>query len=184
MKTFTTKLFICFVISCNSILIAQKNHITSVGKNDFIFTISPAKPLYNEIKKGQFIIRDYYQFTDVSKPGTYKLPYENIILAIPPNSKPDFKIITQSLEKINSVLPAINPRIKMKNDSTSTIVPVDYTNVKNITNIKPVLEVKGYFWYRDFYCVYLKINNYSYNYNSNEITAINTIFAYGKLNIS
>ncbi len=173
MKNYTTNLFFCFIILFNSLLLSQTNHVTSVGTNNFTFTVIPDKPLFRVIKKGKFIIRDYYQFTDVSKPGTYKLPYDNIILAIPPNSKPSFKIISRTVNKINSVLPAINPEIKMQPDSTTSIIPVDYKEVKNISNIKPVLEVRDYFWYRDFYCVYLKINTYSYNYSSNEITAIN-----------
>ena len=156
MKYFIHGLIFTLVLFCNPFVFSQSRHVTSVGNNNFTFTVIPAKPLYNDTKKGQFIIRDYYEFTDVSKPGTYKLPYENIILAIPPNSKPDFKILSQSVKKINSVLPAINPKIKLQNDSTTTAVPVDYKNVKNILNIKPVLEVKGYFWYRDFYCVYHK----------------------------
>ncbi len=156
-------------------LLAQKGNILKVEKSTFIFSVVTPKPLFKDAKEGQFTIRDYYQFTDVSKPGTYKLPSENLILAIPPESRPNFKIVEKSEAAISSVLPAINPRVIIQNDSSTVLKSIGYDQVKNISYIKPVIEVLGYFWYRDFYCAYLRINTFSYNYSLNKITGINEL---------
>ena len=156
----------------NSKIYSQNNHVAEINDNGFAVNYIPPSPKYHDIKKGKFVIRDYYQYTDVSKAGTYKLPSENIILALPPNSKPSFKLLNKSERKISSVMPALNPKIESKNDSSFITEQVPYKNARQISNSKPIIEVKGYFWFRNFYCVQLKINSFSYNYQSNQITAV------------
>ena len=146
-----------------------------VNSKSFIITVNPKEVNFKDENNGKFTIRNYYNFTDPSKPGTYKLPSQDLIIAIPPNSRPIVKILSEEKQEISNILPALNPSIKIKNDSSLIFQQVTYNQISGMEKAKPLLEVKGYFWLRDFYCMHLKINNYSYIAGDNKLTVFNNL---------
>ncbi len=93
-----------------------------------------------------------------------------LIIALPPNSKPTFTLKKGKIEKVQSAIPAVNPKLKILPDSSVALEEMEYsTNQLEAQQRRKDIEVVGYFWYRDFYCAYLRINNYSYNEVNNSI---------------
>ncbi len=165
------KHFLCVIILlavCTQVHYAQQNHVTSVQGSTFFITIDTSAYNYTDTAKGKFIVRDYYNFSNPSLPGTYTLPYRNIILAIPPYSKPVVQVVNKQETILQNYVPATNPQSALTNDSTIIFKNIGY---KNIENYKPqnIVEVVGYFWYRDFYCVNLRINDCYFDQNSSRI---------------
>jgi len=160
-------IFLCMII-CIQVLNAQARHVTTVQGNTFFITVDSSTYNFSDTAKGKFIVRNYYNFTNPSSPGTYKLPYRNIILAIPPYSKPVIQVVNKQETILHNYVPATNPQSTLTNDSTITLKNIGY---KNIENYKPqnVVEAAGYFWYRDFYCVNLRINDCYFDQNSSSI---------------
>lgn len=151
---------------------AQPKRVILVKNNSFVLSINSKQTNFNDLIEGKFTIRDFYDFTDPSKPGSIKLPSENIIIAIPPNSHPDFKVLTKELISYNNIIPALNPQSYLGKDSTIMLRKVDYKNITGNYSSVPVIEVKKYFWFRDFYCVQLKVNNYSFDEQNSRIDEI------------
>lgn len=174
MKVYSGAGIILFLI-LSTTLFGQDKTATKVGKNYFEVTFAPSAAKYSEQLNGKFKILNYYEFTDPSSPGTFKLPSYNLILAIPPYSTPKFSVISKSEEIINSALPDVNPLAVTKNDSTIVMQAININNAKRIEEQKPVIQVNGYFWLRDFYCVQLKINTYNFNSSDDQISFIKNL---------
>jgi len=165
-------LIINFSFAANS-----NNRNTKVLSNGggFIVDYKISEPKFTEQTEGNVKIIDYYEFTDYSASGTLKLPSYDIILAIPANSRPSFNVTSNSVKVIENVLPAVNPKIVLSGDSTLGVQNLGYRDVKNINIEQPVLQVIGYSWFRDFYCVHLKIRPFQFDYTKNQITEINDL---------
>ncbi len=103
-----------------------------------------------------------------------------MIIALPANSHPDFSLIKSNPIVSNNVVPKLNPKLKLLPDSSFVLEDVKYSPSQlKIQNIRKDFEVVDYFWYRDFYCAYVRINNYSYDESSNSITGYKNLdFAY------
>ncbi len=124
------------------------------------------------IKSGNLVICDYLQATDETNPGTYKLPKLNIILALPPNIKPEYTFIPMAEIKRPNEIPSLNPEIVKINDSLySTREITNYSNASKSYNHIPIV-VKRYFWLRDYYCVELEISPVIFDMAKNEIIEI------------
>lgn len=160
-------ILLCLVI-CEYSLHGQQKHITKVQNNSFVVTIDSSSCNFTDTTKGKFIIRDYYNFADPASPGTYVLPYKDIVLAIPPYSRPNIQIVNKQETILSDYIPATNPLPTLTNDSTITLKNIGY---KNIENYKPqnIVKVEGYFWFRDFYCIHLRINNYYFDQKNSSI---------------
>ncbi|MHB8580996.1 MAG: C25 family cysteine peptidase [Ignavibacteriaceae bacterium] len=162
-------LFVLFgLVICLDNLHGQQSHITKVQGNSFVVTIDSSYCNFTDSTKGKFTIRDYYNFANPSSPGTYMLPYKDIILAIPPYSHPNIQVVNKQETILNDYVPAANPLPSLTNDSTIALKNIGY---KNIENYKPqnIVQIEGYFWFRDFYCVHLRINNYYFDQNNSSI---------------
>ncbi|MCP5063149.1 MAG: hypothetical protein GY936_11890 [Ignavibacteriae bacterium] len=149
---------------------------TQSGQNSFTTAIQFLPAKYSDVKKSKFIIRDFYENTDVTKFGTFKLPTKHLIFAIPPNSKPIIKIISKNTKVHKGVIPTINPKVVSTNDSTLTLVEqeIDHSVLNKKLN-KSNITIENYFWYRDLYCVSIAINTHNFNSSDNSISELEDI---------
>ncbi len=142
--------------------------------NGYTLNLSFEKqPFLMEGNNGKVI--NYFNSINESKPGSPILPSKTIIVAIPPESQIRFEIVDRTIERLKSVIPKSNPTIKLGKDSSliynETKINADYFG-KDFYPVKEI-ELEGYAWLRDYYCVILKINTHRYNWMKREITEIN-----------
>ena len=103
------------------------------------------------------------------KQVNFKLPSKTYLIAIPPYSKPDVKIVNLSEEIIKGVIPSLQPRAKLINDSTLIYEEIDFSEARIEKKKNSILEIIGYVWYREYYCAQVKINTHSFDINSNQL---------------
>ena len=120
------------------------------------------QPKFNDTKFDNFIVRDYFEFTNPSEKVSYKLPCLNLYFAIPPNSKVNISDLSFETDIQNKVLPSLNPSVTFK-DSGISYVPNDYSNVIEVDAKRLPIEIVNYFFFREFYIVHIRINNYRFN---------------------
>jgi hypothetical protein len=169
MKIIFTFLILLLLIISSTIFSQNKIEKTKKG---FSIEVNFEEPNYIDKINGILTIRDYFDFTDVSQTGKFKLPSKTLLIAIPPNSKPSIQLTNQHEEIIKGVIPSLNPKVKLLNDTTLIYEQVEFSDavVENKTNYD--LEIIGYVWYREYYCVQVKINTHKFNVNANEIKRI------------
>lgn len=140
-----------------------------VSGNSFQFTIST--PDYDYVIDSSNVYRqiDFIDFTNPSKPGEYKLPSRNLIFAIPPNSDPALKILSKKEKVLENTIPAINPKAIKLNDSTLVYENAETNTQLFKNNSKPIVELGQKFWFRDFYCVEVRINSHQFDPSTNSI---------------
>lgn len=149
-------LLIFFFLNCSF----AQNKITVNGSK---FNIRLANQEYNKkivIENSKTTV-DYSFASDDSKPGSFKLPVNEIFIAIPNNSKPNIKAISFSRIQIDAV-PSLNNYSFLLNDSTIISKP---STSADITSWKPfqLVEVLGFQRIRDFYLAHVKINAVEYD---------------------
>ncbi|MFZ1517809.1 MAG: C25 family cysteine peptidase [Ignavibacteriaceae bacterium] len=176
MKT-TFTFLILFLIGFSSSMISQ-NKIEKSG-NGFSINISFDESYFNDTKNGILTIRDYSDFTDVSQSGKFKLPSSTFLIVIPQNSKPNISFTSLETEIIKNVIPVLQPKAKLINDSTLDYEQIDFSEAVIDNKPNSSIEVIGFVWYREFYCVQVKINSHQFNINSSEINRIKS----GKLSV-
>jgi hypothetical protein len=109
--------------------------------------------------KGNDILVNFSNFQDESLPGQNALPTKDIIIALPSYSKITADLTTVNVNKIKGK-PVINSSVSTT-DNQSLIykeVPAAGNNVQ-----QNLIEIKGYLWFRNYYCVHLKIYQYQSN---------------------
>lgn len=147
-----------------------------VHKNFFDIVLENRSHRFIDEQKGHFVIRDYLDFSDESKPGNYKLPWVEIIAAIPPESNPNIQVISKNERRFSNIIPKLNPKVELINDSTINTIDVDYNQKEKSSNgLKNLIEHKGFLWFRDFYCVHLKINTHTYDDLTSSLIEISDI---------
>ena len=104
--------------------------------------------------------------------GWFKLPQKEIILAIPPYSKIFVNVISKK-EITESVIPDVNPKAVKLNDSTVELKDESLTSKK--TSLQNIIKIKGYSWFRDFYCVRLQINTHNFDVAKNQLNCITSV---------
>ena len=102
MLNFEKMKFVLIVFSCIVLVISSnsalaQNKISGITNNGFKVNIDIPEFKYRDVRKGNYVQRDYYEFTDESLPGRPKLPHLSVILALPPKSKPIFKLLIKIL---------------------------------------------------------------------------------------
>ncbi|OGU61102.1 MAG: hypothetical protein A2315_02935 [Ignavibacteria bacterium RIFOXYB2_FULL_35_12] len=158
-----------------SLSFAQVEHKVLVNGSSFEISLPNKDFNYRDEPKGQFTIRDYYEFTDESSSRNFKLPSRDIIVAIPPESKPQISIISSVQNKYYGIVPTLNPSLEMIDDSTITIKEVEFANRLIADKPKQLIEIKGYFWFRDFYCVHIKINTHQFDEIGNQLSELRDV---------
>ncbi len=169
MKIIYTLLIILTLIFSASIFAQNKIEIT---KNGFSIHLNFNEPRHLDKVNGIVTVRDYLDFTDVSKAGKFKLPEQTYLIAIPPFSKPEIKIADLKEEVLKNIIPTIQPKIKLLNDSTLVNEDIDYRNALIDNNDGNFLEVIGYSWYHNLYCAEVKIATHFFDVNLNQLRII------------
>ena len=154
---------------------AQDKNQISVRGSSFEIILENKDYKFIDKQKNHFTIRDYYDFTDESLSGMFKLPSREIIVAIPPESNPKISLISSSSQKYSNTIPALNPKLELENDSTIKLTEVEYSDRVSLSSTVSPIEVKGFFWLRDFYCVHIKINTHIFDERSNVIAELKDI---------
>ena len=168
------KLLFFFLLTF-SLAVARHNIEIEVKAHGFVVTVEIPKVNYSDTRVGNLTRRDYYEFEDYSKSGEYKLPSFNFVFALPPSLEPHISEVNKEEIAYPKIVPAINPQLVRLNDST--IVKREFSSPQNFTagNNVPDFEVESYFWYRDFYCVAIKINSHKFEPSTNTLTEIRKI---------
>ena len=172
-------LLLCF----NSYLYSQAE-IADQKESGFILKINIPQFKYSEVKKGNYTQRDYYEFTDESSPGEPKLPHLSVALALPPDSKPDVKVIKKTARTERFVIPTLNPSVLLDDNGKLDYKEPDLEKMSSF-NAKSIINIKGYFYLRGIYCVALNINPYIYDENTNSLEIVEQLqieFNYGNTN--
>lgn len=113
----------------------------------------------SNILKGTDVLINFNNFQDESLPGRNALPSKDIIIALPSYSKITAQLTTLSANKIKGK-PVINSSVS-STDNKSLIykdVPAKGNGLQH-----NLIEIKGYLWFRNYYCVHLKIYQYVSN---------------------
>src|ERR1035437_9869113 len=108
-----------------------------VKGNSFYIKLNDRNYKHIDKQKGKFTIRDYAEYTDPSKVGEYKLPGRTLLIAVPPDSKPQFNLVESKEELVNNVIPEVNPAVVTDKDGN---INYKETQLKKRTVVKPVLE--------------------------------------------
>ena len=117
----------------------------------------PSVPYVKETKGNEVQI-NFKNYRDESRPGTDALPSRDIFLALPSYSKISAELIPEIKNKIKGK-PSINPDVTLNNDE----VIYNEQIPRKISSNKVFIEIKGYLWIRNYYCVHLKIHQYLFN---------------------
>lgn len=167
-------IFLILIILWSS-LSAQEKHKISINEKGFELQLDDKHYNFSEKQINQFRILDYYDYTDESLSGYFKLPYQELLLAIPPESKANVYIKSSAENKYVNIIPALNPAVDVINDSTTVLRELDYSERKIGEHNPTPIEVKGYLWLRDFYCIHLKIHTHQYDEKNNSLTELSNI---------
>lgn len=169
-------------VICFLLLLSSTNHFSSQGKDGVSvkgngFEVSLENKVYNffDEQKNQFTIRDYYEYTDESLSGYYKLPSRNLIFAIPPDAKVQVSLVSSTVKKYLNVIPTLNPELELINDSTFSVKEVEYADRKSLQDNRSIVEIQKYFWLRDFYCVQIRLNTHSFDEKTNSLSELSDI---------
>ncbi len=140
----------------------------------FVIKISIPQFKYRNVKKGNFFIRDFYEFTDESQPGEFKLPKFNLLLAIPPNSNPDIQLVDKQSHFDKNVIPAINPKTELDTNEVLVYEEMDFQKLKP-SAAHNTFVVNGFFYLRNIYCVSITIYPYRFDQNTNDLELIDEL---------
>ena len=147
------------IILLTSLLSAQQKEFKNINQSDLQELVVKGSSIYIKLndkhykyfekQKGKFTIRDYTEYTDPSKVGEYKLPGRSLLVAVPPDSKPQFNLVESKDELLNNVIPEVNPGVVTDKEGN---INYKETQLKKRTVVKPVIEITGYTWFRNYYC--------------------------------
>ncbi|MGE5680816.1 MAG: C25 family cysteine peptidase [Bacillota bacterium] len=158
------------------ILLLTSVHICAqaagVKENRIRLNIKSNKPLFRDQVIGNTVIRDYYEYADETREGEFILPSREVIIAIPPFSKPTIQVKNFSRHQFRGIIPKINIKDNQMRSDEEIIRP-DSRALRN--NSAELAEVKELFWFRDFYCMRIKINTYQYDISNNTLSEYDDI---------
>ncbi|HQI41236.1 MAG TPA: hypothetical protein PK665_09095, partial [Ignavibacteriaceae bacterium] len=156
----------------------SQNRVEKI-ENGFSIEFKIGEEKYKDITNNFLTIRDFYEFTDASKSGEFKLPSKTFLVAIPKDAKPVFYLTDKNEEITKNVIPKIQPVAKAINDSVIIFEEVDYTDAKLNNLPQNDFELIGFTWYRENYCAIIKVYTYKFDVSSNQITRLKSF----KLNV-
>jgi hypothetical protein len=106
--------------------------------------------------KGTEVLVNFNNYQDESQPGRNALPSKDFIIALPSYSKVTAELTSLAENKIKGK-PFINSAVSTIDNKSVIYKEVPFNGNNLQTNL---IEIKGYLWFRNYYCVHLKIYQY------------------------
>lgn len=164
---------IIFLFPLNTLLYSQ-DRTTETTATSFILRIGVPQFKYRNIQKGNFNLRDYYQFTDEGSPGSMKLPKMTLLLALPQGSKPLIDVLNKVSHTEKFILLASNPTTYLDEAGNLIYEEMNFKNSGSLPSQK-ILDVRGFFYLRGVYCASLQINTHLYDVTTNSLEIIDKL---------
>ena len=162
-------IYIILIITGTSSLAQSK--ISGITATGFKVYIDIPEFKHRDVRKGNYIERDYYEFTDESSPGELKLPHQSVVLALPQDSKPVFNITDKISHIEKFILPTLNPQVLLDDKGQLTYNELELDKIIS-SGSNSIINIKGYFYLRGIYCVALDINPCIYDDKTNSLEVI------------
>ena len=147
----------------------------NVTGSDTLITFNNFDYAFTENVKNNFIIRDYYEFTDPSKPGQFKLPSRQYFILLNGNKNCTVDIVEKEIVGEESVIPAFNPEANLETDSSVTFTHHEgggnYNKIKEWQTIGEI----NYFNYRNKRYGIIKINSHHYDPAANKLYSLKNL---------
>ncbi len=143
--------FFLFVFLFSTILFPSDKPRVQVQKNSFGFALNFTFK-YTDENIGKFMLRKYADAPDEISSLPFLLPTKDILIAIPANSKPQFRVESSASKTFNDVVPVKNSGL-WKSKSI----------LFNTQSNNELFQIVGYTWIRDFYCAHVKILPVTYD---------------------
>ncbi len=121
------------------------------------FSIKPLK--YKIVNDGTNLEIEFDKFKDEQRQGSFVIPFKDIFLPIPPNTKVQAKLEIKEKVEIDG-LPNVNDKIIVVGDSL-----IEYEKLRSPLNFSKddLIQVKGYLIIENNYCVHLRIKQLDYD---------------------
>ncbi|MBI9073498.1 MAG: hypothetical protein JEY94_17985 [Melioribacteraceae bacterium] len=142
-------LLVGLIFSSVLFLSARETEILKSNKG-FIVKVKTETLKYNDIKKGKFTLREYFEYNEINN-SDFNVPQSVIYIALPKSSKPVFRVINLKKESLNNVYLGKSNKVGQVELNSENILSMDEIP----TNI---IELKGYSFIKDNYCAVIKIN--------------------------
>ena len=156
----------------SSLAFAQSEDVSVINRSNGldIKVLFEQQPYSKRFSENRTIV-EYINAIDEGLPGTPILPSKTYFIAIPPLSKISIKLTEQKFNFIQNVQVALNPEVKLSNDSILVYKDSKPDLSKFVSDQFPSAEVEviDYTWLRDYYCAVIKVNTHSYNWKKKEI---------------
>jgi Peptidase family C25/Interleukin-like EMT inducer/CARDB len=162
-----------FLLYLTPFLYSQETSVITT-ETGFILKINVPQFKYRNIQKGNFNLRDYYEFTDEGSPVRLKLPKMTILLALPQGSKPVMELRNKVSHTEKFILIANNPKTYLDDTGNLSYEEMDFKNLSSIPSQK-ILDVRGYFYLRGIYCAALQINTHLYDVTTSSLEIIDKL---------
>ena len=175
MNYYVKKYFVLFLLLIAQLIIAQTKNKVEQTENGIILDLQEFNYAFKDERRNNFVVRDYFQFTDPAEAGKFKLPYKEIVVAIPPNTRPTIKILDKEEIVLNGIIPALNPNVKLENDSSLVFEDMDYESIKSFSVEKELISSQKYIFLRGVYCIQFRINSHLFDPQTNRLRLLNRI---------
>lgn len=166
-------IIICLLYSQFTAAQYKLNTLTEI-ENGFLLNIEVMECNHSIKHSDNKNIIDYFEFENPAKPNYPKLPSSIIYIAIPPNCKAKIKLLKKSTSRLSNISPAVNPSLIGFSD-TAYISNEENLSAEIFTSETypgAELEILGYTWIRDYYCVALRLNSHLYHWKKSELEII------------
>ncbi|MCU0342363.1 MAG: C25 family cysteine peptidase [Ignavibacterium sp.] len=167
------KYFCALFIILPLITFAQQTKV-GVSGNSFLVSVDNYAPKFTDLKSENFIIRDYFEYTNPSEKVSYKLPSLNLYFAIPPNSLVSIGDLNFEADIQTKILPSLNPSVAFV-DSGISYIKNDYSRLIDPQDQRPLIEIVNYFSFYEFYIVQIRVNNFRFNSESSSLEILKNI---------
>lgn len=147
---------------------AQNDASVKVERYQGGFKVSISNIQFDAFDKsvGNYIMRDYKDFTDPSAAGTPKLPSLTYTLALPERKAPMVTGAILKDRRYEGIIPSLQPRVIAAGDSSYILEDVDYRD--GVFRPNPVLfEVSPVFKVADYYAVNITVYPVTFDYSRN-----------------
>ena len=140
-----------FVLLSAIVLFPSNKSKVQVENNSFSLTLNFTFKYVDE-NTGKFMLRKYTDVTDEIGSLPFLLPTKDILIAIPANSKPQFRVDSVSSKTFDDIVPVKNSFFRK-----------DKSILSNTQSNNELFQIVGYAWIRDFYCAHVKILPVTYD---------------------